>query len=58
MKHPVFVPLTDDLLDRNPELLFEPLVPYHPDLPCYHHLVPAPEADPSVGAKAARRGTG
>lgn len=34
----VFVPLTDDMLARHPELTQADLVPYHPDLPCVHWL--------------------
>ncbi|MCP5213799.1 MAG: hypothetical protein H6995_02180 [Pseudomonadales bacterium] len=37
-KHPYeFVPITDDVLDQHPELLFN-LVPYQRDYPCHREL--------------------
>jgi hypothetical protein len=33
----VFVPLTDEILYEHPEL-FDGLVPYRSDLPCFHWL--------------------
>lgn len=38
MSQAVFVPLTDELLDHNPELLNAHLVPYRVDRPCLHWL--------------------
>ena len=38
MSQAVFVPLTDELLDRDPELLNARLVPYSVNRPCYRWL--------------------
>ena len=38
MSQSIFVPLIDELLDRDPELLNTRLVPYSVNRPCYHWL--------------------
>ncbi len=38
MSRYVFVPLSDELLYDHPERIAGPIVPYHPDAPCYHWL--------------------
>jgi len=38
MSRYVFVPLSDELLYDHPERITGPIVPYHPDAPCYHWL--------------------
>lgn len=36
----IFIPVTDDMLERDPDL-WERLVPFHVDRPC-HHLAAEP----------------
>jgi len=42
----IFVPITDELLRRFPELCHELPVPYHPDLPCMRWAVLPPDDNP------------
>ncbi|MCG6873433.1 MAG: hypothetical protein LJE84_14220 [Gammaproteobacteria bacterium] len=41
----IFVPITDELMRRFPDLCHELPVPYHPDLPCMRWAVLPPEED-------------
>jgi hypothetical protein len=38
MGHKVFIPVTDELLFDQPELISAPLQPYSQDMPCYHWM--------------------
>lgn len=44
----VFVPLTDEMLADNPDLLNEILVPYSPGMPCHHRLARSEEDAPAA----------
>jgi len=48
MMRAVFVPLTDEMIADNPDLLNEILVPYSPGMPCHHYLARDEEGEPPM----------
>lgn len=48
----VFVPLTDEMLADNPDLLNEILVPYSPGMPCHHRLARGEDEDAPAAREA------
>lgn len=38
MKHKVFIPVSDEILYKYPELITAPLRPYQIDSPCFHWM--------------------
>jgi hypothetical protein len=57
MNRAVFVPLTDEMIADNPDLLNEILVPYSPGMPCHHGLAEEqeePRSDDAGGTAGAR----